>query len=66
MTEYPRWVYSEEGEARIVFSVEARSNLKGIWHDTPTIRDNALTRAKEEPEPAQTPIAATKAIKKKA
>lgn len=42
MTEYPRWIYGDNGEARIVFTEAARELLAGKWYDTPTERDNTL------------------------
>ena len=45
MIEYPRWVYGENGEAKIVMTHNEREKLLGKWHDTPTLRDNALAAA---------------------
>lgn len=43
MTEYPGWIYGDNGEGRIVHSEAARIALAHLanWYDTPTERDNA-------------------------
>ena len=44
MVEYPRWIYSTDGEAKVVMTEAQRNALAGDWYDTPTLRDMAVIK----------------------